>query len=154
MATLGLGTLLCLSTLGLICAAAAMFYCDKCTNIFAVPVDAIRLVSSVFGGTVGGSISAIAVSRSSEKDSGAEQVPLMNTDWMRPILGAVAGLVYGLVVVAGVDGMKPASLLAGAIAFGFSEQVLYSWLRKRGDQLEMEMSSQIGQKPSGRKKDR
>lgn len=154
VATVRLGTLLCFSVLALICTAAAMFNCDKCTNLFGLPINAVRLVSSVLGGTVGGCISAIAVSRSSDKNNDTEQVPLISTDWMRPILGAVAGLVFGLTVIAGAEDMQPTFLLAGAIAFGFSEQVLYSWLRKRADQLEVELGSQIGQKPASKRKDR
>jgi hypothetical protein len=144
-ATLRLGGLLLFGALGLFILAVTLFQCDKTCGYFGYTfsIDGVRLLAAIFGGITGGCLSGILNSR---RGADADQVPLINVDWMRPVLGATAGLVYGLLVTTGVGEVKPSFLIGGAIAFGFSEQVLYSWLQKRAQQLEKDLGHQVGQR--------
>ncbi|MDF0578084.1 hypothetical protein [Bradyrhizobium yuanmingense] len=140
--SLRLGALLCLGALASTCAAAALTLYDPPNQPGATKygVDVLRLLGAIFGGITGGCISAIATSRNASDET---VIPLINTDWMRPILGGVAGLVFGLIVTAGVGEVRSAFVIGGAMAFGFSEQLLYSWLRRRAEQLEKQLGTQV-----------
>ena len=146
-----LGTLLCLGALASMWAAAVLYDFQAHVSDLKYGVDSLKLLGAVFGGLTGGCISAIATSRNASDET---VIPMINTDWMRPILGGVAGLVFGLIATTGVGEVRPAFVIGGAIAFGFSEQLLYSWLKRRAEQLERQLGSQVVQGTSKSRKGR
>jgi hypothetical protein len=147
-----LGTLLSIGAIASTCLAALLFDVHEEAGHYIYSLNTLRLVSAVVGGMTGGCISAIATSRTTRDENGEKVIPLINIDWMRPILGAAAGLIFGLIVTGGVGNVTPSFVIAGSIAFGFSEQVLYSVLKKRADQLERELANQVNQGKSKAKK--
>jgi hypothetical protein len=169
-----LGVLLCIGALASLCTAVGLARLDPSDQLAALKYVsvALKLLGAVFGGVTGGCISAIAGYRGhrdskdskdskNSKDSGDPKdskdqtvIPLINTDWMRPILGGVAGLVFGLIATVGVGEVRAEFVIGGAIAFGFSEQVLYAWLGRRGEQLGGELGGQVVRSVSKNRKRR
>jgi hypothetical protein len=102
----------------------------------------------VVGGVVGAGVSSFASIRKSEADGdGESSIHFLNTDWVRPVLGAIAGLIFGLVAVSDVFKIDSITVMtASAIAFGFSERLLYSVLKESSDQIGKQLSARIGQR--------
>jgi len=121
----------CIETKASTCARAYLFIC------------------MVLGGILGGSISAISVSRQDENKAsmGTSKVsiPFLKIDWIRPLLGGFAGLISGLTIISiKSDSDTQLIVVALSVAAGFSERFLYTSLDKSATHIDEKIANTTG----------